>query len=472
MMISIGTPQGMYLLQSFPRMEKIPLEEFVEGSRADLEEITRRFCEEYNSDVGLVYALEWEHFRDHVAPQSDSVEEWNQHHPVHIPFRDTLLRGEAVCVAPLPDTNPRPKSKKQLFAKNRSRKSKPLDFVNWSRRGEKKNPSDPSLMLPNVVVEGPADIERFSVPVHCKSGKESTVASIASSNVRLPPLNVIARGAQRSCNVEDTSVAASATASSAAEEGVEQEHDDVEDEDTDSDDEDEHGWVTCRGVHNIPKYFGARECVGNTFTVPEKFLEKAFFARKCPVGKINSIVRKAGADANDVYFKFYNREKYPDEAPPDASEAYCYIKCAEFMSSSLPRRMMEWDNKYRKSVAKVATRPKRQFWAMETIGPALFDEEKNVDSTAERKLRSGRHISAPRVEDEPEPMEEAPISRSSSSVMRLPPIQVPPNDVQRERLRHDIYKTLARKGLKKVAEDVELSDMSCSSESDNDDDDD
>ena len=153
----------MYLLQSFPNMNDIPLEEFIEGSRKELEDITRQFCEEYNSDVGIAFAREWEYFRDHVAPQSDSVEEWNKDHPVHIPFKGTLLRGDALSVS----TNKRGDSNPNLVHRpaNRARKSIVLDYLNWSRRGERRESSDPASALPNIVVDGPAGIERYSITV-------------------------------------------------------------------------------------------------------------------------------------------------------------------------------------------------------------------------------------------------------------------------------------------------------------------
>ena len=57
--------------------------------------------------------------------------------------------------------------------------------------------------------------------------------------------------------------------------------------------------------------------------------------------RLSSIVKKRGAEANDVFFKFYNHEEYPEEPP---------------------------------------TRP------------ALFDEDAHVDIHGGRKLRSGKRI--------------------------------------------------------------------------------
>jgi hypothetical protein len=48
--------------------------------------------------------------------------------------------------------------------------------------------------------------------------------------------------------------------------------------------------------------YPARDYVGKTFTVPPSYIEKSFFGHICPVGKIHSVVRKGGADANDIFF--------------------------------------------------------------------------------------------------------------------------------------------------------------------------
>ena len=471
-------------------MEDIPLEPFIQGSRNDLEVVARKFCEEYNSDAGAAFAKEWENFRDHVAPQSDSVEEWNEVNPVHIPFRDTLLRGDPVRVRPLSNVEAEEhygaSRQKEGLRVDRPRKSVPLDYVNWSRWGETKPSSDPSTLIPNVVVEGSLGIERFSVPVTCKSSKVPVSASLVpSSGVRLPPLKVVTAP---TVDLSSSSSSASVNIPSGDVSGSvdDTQEDNLEDEDTDSDIEDDRGWVTCRGVHNIPRYYCARDCVGNTFTVPHNLLQKAFFADKCPVGKIHSIVRKRGADANDVFFKFYNHEEYPEEPPPDDSDAYCFIKCTDFMSSSTAVRMMNWDSKYRERAKPKKPRKKRSHWAMEPTRPALFDEDSHVDIHGARKLRSGKRIAteAPPVtesdqeqlmrEDVPVVQTEtnaaAPVSTRSSS-RTLPPLNIPDHVTHRHRLRYEINRKLVARGLKPAEEDVLLSDMSCSDESSSDSDD-
>ena len=458
----------MYLLQAFPDLEEIPLEPFIQGSRADLEAVTRKFCEEYNSDAGAAFAKEWENFRDNIAPQSDSVTEWNETNAVHIPFRDTLLRGDPVYVTPLSDVEEEEhygaSRQKEGIRVDRPRKSVPLDYVNWSRWGVPKLSSDPSTLIPNVVVEGTLGIERFSVPVACKSSTVPVAPSLASSGVRLPPLNEMAASRVNLPN-SSSSVGACTPSDEVIESNNAQEDNN---EETDSDIEDLEGWVTCRGVHNIPRYYCARDCVGNTFTVPSNFLQKAFFADKCPVGKIHSIVRKRGADVNDVFFKFYNHEKYPQQPPPDESSEYCFVKCTQFMSSSSAVRMMNWDNKYRESVKPKKPRKKRSHWAMVSARPALFDEDTDVDVHSGRKLRSGKRIETsplPFIERDNEQFssEDEPVSRSCSS-KPLSPLHIPDHVVNRYRLKQIIDKKLTDRGLKAAEEDVPLSDMSCSDE--------
>jgi hypothetical protein len=453
----------MYVLKQFPPAEAILPESFIAGSRADLELITRTFCEAYNADVGVEYAEEWINFRDNIAPQSDSVDEYVRNHPLHIPFHDTLVRGAPICVKNAEEAGghtlpPLPR--------NRPRKSRPLDYVQWSRRGEQKKATDPSSLLPNVVVEGPPGIERYSVPVHCKSSKVSVFDTIPSSGVRLPPL--IATNKDDAIDVKEVDAIASGD--------YENEQDSESDLDETDNDNEINGWMTCRGIYNIPLYGCARDCVGNTFTIPNKFISKAFFGSKCPSGKIYSIVRKSGAETGDVYFKFYNHVMFPEEPPPEDSDEYCFVRCVEFMSSNINRRMMEWDKK--SPVKKAAPREKRSHWQMEVVGPALFDQKHDVDVSSGRKLRSGCVIDSTTTEIIEEPPSShvtvttatampvsstLPRTRSSVQQTTLPPIHV-----QREQLRQKVHQSLANKGYRKPTEHVELSDLS-SSESDNSD---
>ena len=55
MYIYVGIPSGMFLLNSFPNANRISPEEFIDNSRADLEEVVTKFCEQYNSDTGVAY---------------------------------------------------------------------------------------------------------------------------------------------------------------------------------------------------------------------------------------------------------------------------------------------------------------------------------------------------------------------------------------------------------------------------------
>ena len=157
-------------------------------------------------------------------------------------------------------------------------------------------------------------------------------------------------------------------------------------------------------------------------------------------------------------------------------EDYCFVPCVDFMSSSQTRRMMDWDKSYRMNRSKPAPRPKRSFWAMEAVSPALYDQEPDVDVNSGRRLRSGR-IATPHTIRVENPL----ISKSSSSVETDPPVditaskgssvsepsqvKVPHVAVQREHLRHQIYQKLSSRGLRPVEENVELSDISDSDSS-------
>jgi hypothetical protein len=370
----------MFILKSFPTADRIEPEEFIQGSRADLEDVTRKFCEQYNSDVGVLYANEWEDFRDNIAPQSDSVQEWVRDHPLHIPFHNTLVRGDPVNLSmPGPDVRDRCAQDYSTTAHSRPRKSIPLDYVTWARRGEVKQRNDPSNFVPNIVVEGPRGMDRYSVPIQCKEVQHSVVAAVSSSGFRLPPL--VVSGEAADVTVIDVA-------------GSEEDESSADSESTDSDNEID-GWVRCPGAHHMPFYGCARDCVGNTFTVPKQFINKSFFGGECQFGKILSVVKKAGAEKDDVFFKFYNYKVYPDDPPPDDSDCYFYIPCVDFMSSSLSRRKMEWDKSYKENVRKTpAPKEKRTFWQMENVAPALFDEEVDVDVSSVRRLRSGRPVAS------------------------------------------------------------------------------
>ena len=71
------------------------------------------------------------------------------------------------------------------------------------------------------------------------------------------------------------------------------------------------GWLTCKSRHVLTAYGDPSVFIGRTFTVPEKYRGKAFFADMCPHGKVHSVVRRRVWDADsleeaDVYFKIYN----------------------------------------------------------------------------------------------------------------------------------------------------------------------
>ena len=466
----------MFLLNSFPNANRISPEEFIDNSRADLEEVVKIFCEQYNSDTGVAYAQEWIDFRDNIAPQSDSVHDWLVDHPLHIPFHDTLVRGAPVFVPVKDVPHEYDKCVAPTLRRDRSRKSRVLDYVQWSRRGKTKSATDPSNIVPNIVCEGPVGVEHFSVPVHCKSSKVSVAQSLINHGARLPPI-------KRTESAPTSSVDEPDDIRIEGEPDVQQNDNSDASEETDSENDCVNEWVTCRGKHYIPRHYCARDCVGNKFTVPKKYIEKASFGKKCPHGTIHSIVRKVGAEPNDIFFKVYNHVQYPDGPPPEESDDFCFVKCTHFMSSSLPKRMMIWDKQNEdKAAPKKVTREKRSHWQIEEAKPAQFDVPLEVDVHAKRKLRSGRVVadsihsspiatSSDTVQDvlredadvnsdKGEPVGDSRHSTGSSKqplrerLHRLP--------VNREHLSRKIHHSLVKKGLREEEPKIELSDFSSS----------
>ena len=89
--------------------------------------------------------------------------------------------------------------------------------------------------------------------------------------------------------------------------------------------------------------------VGKTFTVPEKYLSVAPFAAKCPTGKVCAVVRRVNVGGDDreeveeLFYKCYNHIVHV-KGPPSTSDAWSFIKCADFLSTNAARRMMNWDS--------------------------------------------------------------------------------------------------------------------------------
>jgi hypothetical protein len=137
----------------------------VQGSRALLEEVTNKVVDAFQTSVGDEVRKEWLHFLHHIAPQSDDVREYLADHPMVIPLQDELFLGSNVdhgVTVP-----PRARKKRTTAVPNpRSRKSEVLDYVQWGRRGKKKDNKDPAMHLPNIVVGGPASVS-YSTPIYC-----------------------------------------------------------------------------------------------------------------------------------------------------------------------------------------------------------------------------------------------------------------------------------------------------------------
>lgn len=81
-----------------------------------------------------------------------------------------------------------------------------------------------------------------------------------------------------------------------------------------------------------------------------KYAHKADYAAKCSDGVITAVVRPPGAgdDHEKLLFKCYNYTTM-SEKPPSHSDAWVYVPCTQFISSSKPRRMMKWVREKRKT---------------------------------------------------------------------------------------------------------------------------
>jgi hypothetical protein len=138
-------PEGMYILKHFPTGEILP-EAFEEGSRIHLEKLTAKMVKSYSVNCPPI-AEEWKDFCENIAPQSDDVNEYVKEHPLIIPFKDQLMAS----VTKLQVTN-------NVQYSSRSRVSKALPSVQWSRRGAKRQQNDLSSRQASTIIKGPAGI--------------------------------------------------------------------------------------------------------------------------------------------------------------------------------------------------------------------------------------------------------------------------------------------------------------------------
>ena len=202
LLLLVGCPSGMYLLQSLPTGVPKP-EAFIQGSRAMLEQVTKKIEETYHSEENRSVSDEWVTFRDEIAPQSDLVEEHITAHPEHwrIPLRNELFDGVACSHGEHIPARARKSrsSRKEVASRQRDRVSEQLDYVQWGRRGQHRQKNDPARKLPNIVVDGPPDVH-FSVPVSCRSKKATASTNKRSADrmepgltEHLPPIGVYMR---------------------------------------------------------------------------------------------------------------------------------------------------------------------------------------------------------------------------------------------------------------------------------------
>jgi len=387
-------PGGMYLLQKIPESSLEP-EPFVQGSRALLEEVTNKVMDSFQTSVGDTVRKEWLHFCDDIAPKSDSVVEYLAEHPMDVPLKDELFSGINIKHGLDIPARQRKSRNKEC---PRSRKSQVLDYVQWNRRGNKLDTKDPARHLPNIVVDGPDHLS-YSTPVYCRDKKSHRLPHHDKQDVVTKP--------SQSSQKAEVEKAKSYKPTSDTESGSDAKSCSDSEEYASTDSElDGFGWLTCKKNHYIrPNYGFPLTLIGKTFTVIPKYGCKAKFAEKCSQGKIAYVVRHGATDDNregeDLYFKCYNHTTNTSEPHPGSDE-WVYVKCKDFMSSDVKRRMMTWDPDPSIKPSRRSKRQKRSTWAYEVEKKALYDttdDDENLDKLPYYSSRRPRKKKLPKAED-------------------------------------------------------------------------
>lgn len=384
-------PEGMYILKSMPTGSIKP-EGFVEGSREKLINVARKLQSTFQSSAPKVVE-EWINFRDNIAPQSDDVLEYEVNHSLYLPLKDSLFSNcsidRATVVATLANNQQR-----------RSRKSKALDSVNWSRRGVQRDASDPASTQSSAMIDGPPEVlarEMQRTFGDDQAGRGGRGRGAGGAGARGRGRGVgggrRGRGTRRSnptaraavaeaaatsestvvataCCGDDTPAASSsphrttalskkrkdyAVANSSGEEDEEEE--DAHSEEcssdngnscTDTSDDDGNGWLICKSDHWVNKYGNPGYYIGKTFTVPPKYQCKVPYGSH---GKIAAVVRRKSVPQENeasrkqssvLYFKFYDHVSYRRQ-PNRGSHSWSYAACSDFMSTNEKKRLMQWD---------------------------------------------------------------------------------------------------------------------------------
>ena len=90
-----GDVDGMYILTALPDGTKtFRPDAFVKGSRKELEKLAAAVIKKFGDTAGV--KLEWEAWRDYMAPQSDDAAEYCKENPLKIPFWNELFCGSLV----------------------------------------------------------------------------------------------------------------------------------------------------------------------------------------------------------------------------------------------------------------------------------------------------------------------------------------------------------------------------------------
>jgi hypothetical protein len=130
-------------------------------------------------------------------------------------------------------------------------------------------------------------------------------------------------------------------------------------------------------------------CVGATFTVVPKYSNRFLHGQVINIGKIGGVVRQKGSSV--PWFRFYDFEKYPFDAPQRGTSEYMYIECAAILSTDSKKTGIKWTR--RNSVSKQIAKKPKTFFEME-YGPARgFEDE--LDTIRAKRIEAKKAVNKP-----------------------------------------------------------------------------
>jgi len=145
----------------------------------------------------------------------------------------------------------------------------------------------------------------------------------------------------------------------------------------------DNGWVECKNndKYKISRMGNPMLCLGATFCVVPKYSNRFLHGAVMDIGKIHSVVRQKGSSV--PWFKFYDFEKYPSDAPERGTAAYMFVECASILSTDSKKTGIRWTR--RSSVTTKQNPKKKTYFDMELCPSKGFDDK--LDALRKRKQR-------------------------------------------------------------------------------------